>query len=33
MINRYMSDNEIIKELKSIDAVLMSRCSGYSKKF
>ena len=28
-----MSDNEIIKELKSIDAVLMSRCSGYFKKF
>lgn len=28
-----MSDNEIIKELKSIDAVLKSRGSGYMKKY
>ena len=32
-INKSMSDNEIIKELKSIDAVLQSRGSGLLKKF
>ena len=32
-INKTMSDNEIIKELKSIDAVLQSRGSGLLKKF
>ena len=33
MIVKTMSDNEIIKELKSIDAVLQSRGSGLLKKF
>lgn len=33
MIVKGMSDSEIIKELKSIDAIIKSRISGYLKKF